>query len=690
VTTSSWDGVRRWQTSDRTVVPQVRVIPFVIRKGIIMRKATSQLSLNPSRSCVAAALAACCAFLDGSTALSQPLATSTNTVLAPVVVTANRTAQPVDRVGQSITVIDSDEIERRQTTAVADVLRTVPGVSIVRNGGIGGVTTVFIRGAESDQTVALIDGVKLSDPSAPGGGFNFGNLLIGNIERIEVLRGPSSVLWGSQAIGGVINLITRAPTEDISANLQGEYGYRNTGKLVGNVAGQAGPLSASIGAGWFHTDGISAFSEDRGGLEKDGFRNVGANANFNLALSESVSVDARGWYSNSRIDNDGFAPPTFAFGDVNEDSRVREIVGYTGLNASLLNDRFRNRLGYAYTDTRRRNFALGGAPTQTFAGKGRNERLEYQGVFEIAEGWQATAGLERETSRFSSRSFGGPVTIGRARIDSAYAQMVATPMTGLTLTGGLRHDDHNRFGGATTFGASGVFAPGRSGTTVRASFAEGFKAPSLFQLQSNFGNQSLQPERSRGWDAGISQKLIAGKLEASATFFRRDSSDLIAFISCPVQSGICTNRPFGTYDNVARARAEGIELGLTLQPLEALQVQANYTYTDATNRSVGNANFGRKLIRRPQHSITALIDYRWPFGLATGATLTHVGASFDTASNSRKVKGYVLADLRASFPVNEKIDVFGRVENLFNERYETVFLYGSAGRAGYVGVRLRY
>ncbi|WP_017671498.1 TonB-dependent receptor [Blastomonas sp. AAP53] len=625
------------------------------------------------------------------TATAQDDAVSASSREPVIVVTANRSAQPVERVGQSITVIDSEDIQRRQTQTVADVLRTVPGVSIARNGGIGTGTSVFIRGAESDQTVALVDGVKLNDPSSPGGGFNFGNLLIGNIERIEVLRGPSSVLWGSQAIGGVVNMITRPPNEDLSVNLRGEYGYRDTAQLVANVAGKAGPLSASVGAGYFRTDGISAFSEALGGVEKDGYENYGANGNFNLALSDAISLDARGWYSEGRVNIDGFPPPSFAFGDVNEESRTRELVGYAGLIAALFDGRFRNRLGYAYTDTRRRSIALDGPATETFAGHGRNERIEYQGIFDISDGWQLTGGLERETSRFSSSSYGAVATIGRAQIDSAYAQIVASPVAGLTLTGGVRHDDHNRFGGATTFGASGVYAIAQTGTTLRASYAEGFKAPSLFQLQSEYGNQLLQPERSKGWDAGITQSLVEGRLQASATYFRRTSDDLIIFISCPLpRIGICAGRPSGTYDNVSKARAEGVEIGLVMQPVDALRLQANYTYTNATNRSPGNANFGRQLVRRPQHSVTALIDYRWNFGLETGVTLTHVGANFDNASNSRKVEGYVLADLRASFPLTDRIDLYGRVENVFDERYETVFRYGSPGRAGYAGVRLRY
>ena len=605
-----------------------------------------------------------------------------------IVVTANRSPQPLSRVGQSITIVDSAEISRRQTATVVDILRTLPGVAIARNGGIGTATSVFIRGADSDQTVTLIDGLTLNDPSSPGGGFNFGNLLVGNIDRIEVLRGSQSVLWGSQAIGGVINMITRPPTESLAVNARGEYGYRDTAQLVGNISGKAGPVSTSVGAGYFRTDGISAFSEQRGGIEPDGYENFGANANVNLAITDAISIDARGWYSDGTVGIDGFAPPSFALGDTPETASTREIVAYTGVNAAFFEGRFRNRLGYAYTDTRRRNDDRG---SETFAGNGRNERLEYQGVFDIADGWQATAGLERETSRFSSSSFGGAATIGRAQIDSVYGQLVATPVTGLTLTGGVRQDDHNRFGGATTFGASGVYTVAATGTTLRANYAEGFKAPSLFQLQSNFGNQTLRPERSTGWDAGVTQTALGGTVEASATYFKRGTTDLINFISCvrPL-TGICVNRPSGTYDNVAKARADGVELGLALRPVEALRLQANYTYTNATNQSPGNANFGKLLVRRPQHSVSTLIDYGWGFGIATGATLTHVGASFDNAGNTRKVPGYVLVDLRAAYPITPNIEVYGRIENLLDERYETLFRYGQPGRAGYAGLRLRY
>lgn len=605
-----------------------------------------------------------------------------------IVVTANRTAQPLSRVGQSISVIDANDLATRQTETIADVLRTVPGVTISRYGGIGSLTSVFIRGAESDQTVALIDGIKLNDPSAPGGGFDFGNLLVGNIARIEVLRGAQSVLWGSQAIGGVVNVITVPPSDTPHANARAEYGYRNTAQFVGNISGKAGPLSASAGAGYLRTDGISAFSEARGGRERDGYRNYGANANLNLALSDAVSLDLRGWYSHGHVGVDGYVPPDYRFGDTRETAITREVVGYAGLNAALFDGRFHNRLGYAITDTRRRNYNV---PVETFAGDGRNERIEYQGVVDLADGWQATFGAERETTHYTTASPYGPTTSGRVSIDSGYGQLVATPFAGLTATGGVRYDHHSRFGGNTSLSASGVYTPNASATTIRASYSEGFKAPSLFQLQSEYGNQLLRPERSRGWDAGITQRLVGDTLEASATYFRRDSRDLINYVYCsPPLTGICTNRKDGTYDNVARTRAQGIELTLRLQPVKAFTVQANYTYLKAEDRSPDSPNLGRQLARRPQHSASVLVDYRWMFGLETGATLTHVGASFDDAGNSQRLPGYVLADLRAAMQIGHHVELTARLENLLNERYETAYQFGSPGRAGYVGARLNY
>jgi vitamin B12 transporter len=604
-----------------------------------------------------------------------------------IVVTANRTARPIDTVGQAITVLDTATIEQRQSVTVADLLRQTPGVSVARNGGIGGVTSVFIRGAESDQTVALIDGVKINDPSSPGGGFNFGELLIGNIARIEVLRGAESVLWGSQAIGGVVNMITRQPTEALTVNARGEGGWHGTGQGVANVAGRVGPVSASLGGGYFTTEGTSAAAV---GTERDGYRNYGANGSVNIALADAVSVDLRGFYSNGRADYDGFAPPTFAFGDTQEYSETEQWVGYGGLNVALFDGKFRNRFAYARTQVNRATFDAAQTPAETFRARGRNERLEYQGNVDLNDAVRATFGAEREVSRLFTDGFGA-VSNARARIWGVYGQLSVMPVTGLTVSGGVRHDDHDRFGGATTASASGAYTPNGGNTVLRASYSEGYKVPSLYQLFGDYGNRTLRPERSHGWDAGVTQRALDGAVEASATWFHRTSTDLISFVSCAAGAGgICTNRPFGTYDNIARARAQGLELALALRPVEALTVSGAYTYLDAQNRSPGSASFGRALARRPSQSVTMNADYRWPIGLTTGATVTAVGDSLDASAPRGRLDGYVLTDARVSFPLGEHVELYGRVENLFGERYQTAAGYGTPGRAAYGGVRLRY
>jgi len=209
--------------------------------------------------------------------------------------------------------------------------------------------------------------------------------------------------------------------------------------------------------------------------------------------------------------------------------------------------------------------------------------------------------------------------------------------------------------------------------------------PSLYQLFSDYGNSSLNPETSTSYDAGVTQLLVGGKLELSATVFRRTGENLINFINCPVSTGICTDRPFGVYDNIDRTKAQGVEMSLLARPVEALTWSLNYSLIDAKDRDTG-----LKLNRRPEHSVNASIDYDWSFGLKTGATVTHIGSHYEDIANTNKTAGYVLVDVRAALPVTENIELYGRVDNLFDEKYESVFTYGTFGRSAFAGVRLRY
>lgn len=615
----------------------------------------------------------------GAVAESIDLSRDKTTNSETIVVTANRTERAISQVGQSVTVIEEEEIVNRQPSDVLDVLRTIPGITFNRNGGIGTNAGVSIRGADSDQTVVLIDGVKLNDPASPGGGFNFGPLLMGNIARVEVVRGSQSVLYGSQAIGGVINLITREPTEELAVYASAEYGERDTAELVGNVSGRFGPVAASVGANYLRTDGISAFSEARGGTEKDGFESFGVNGKLEIVLGENVSIDLRGFYADSEVGIDGFPPPAFALADVAEISYRNDFVGYAGLNADFLDGRFRNRLGFAYTNIDRQNFNFD-TNSETFNANGENRRYEYQGVFDAADFAELVFGAEREESRYRSDPIEADVSI-----NSVFGQLNLTPARGLSVTGGVRYDDHERFGDNTTFAASGAYSPNRGDTVLRASYGEGFKAPSLFQLYSNFGNTALLPEESQSWDVGLTHSFLDRRAQVGVIYFERDAENLIGFVSCfgnPIP--ICANRPSGTYGNTALASARGWEAGLALRPIDGFDVAFNYSQVDAIDETTGN-----RLARRAEESFNLVADYRMKNGIGIGATVLVVGDSFDNASNTRQLDGYVVTDIRASFGLTENLEVFGRIENLFDAEYETVFRYGQPGRAASGGVRYR-
>lgn len=614
-----------------------------------------------------------------------------------VIVTATRLATPVDQVTASITVLDKAEIDRAQDIGVSDLLLRTPGVTLSRNGGFGTATSLRIRGAETDQTVVVIDGVKLNDPSSAGGGYNFANLLVGDVSRIEILRGPQSTLWGSQAIGGVVNIVTALPQQPLEASFDIEAGSRQTVSARAALGGKSGPLSWRIGGQSFTTDGISAIAPAFGGRETDGYTNRTISGRVELALTGDVSVDLRSYYSKGRNDFDATSADSPANGT------NREFVGYAGLNIALLDGRFRSRFGYGYTDTDRDNYDPRNQRPQTFDSAGRNERLEYQGSFLLTKGVTALFGAENEKSRFRSvspaASLSTPIPAparGSAEITSFYGQLSAQPFAGLTLTGGLRNDDHSRFGGKTLFSGGGVWVL-PTGTVIRASFGEGFKAPTLYQLFSEYGNTALSPERAHGWEAGAEQRLLDGRLSFGVTYFDRTTTDQIIFNSCTAtsrlplcfQPGSATRRS-GYYQNVSRAEAHGVEVQAAAQPFAGLTIDGNYTWTVSEDRSPGTANFGNWLPRRPRNTANGSISYVWGFGLTTGAAIRWAGHSFDNASNAQRLDAYTLVDLRSEYAITPTFSLFARVENLFDEQYMTAYRYGTLGRSVYAGFRGRF
>jgi vitamin B12 transporter len=614
-----------------------------------------------------------------------------------IIVTATRLAMPIDQVPASVTVLDKAAIDRTQDIGVTELLLRTPGISISRNGGYGTSTSLRIRGAESEQTVVVIDGVKLNDPSSTGGGYNFANLLVGDASRIEVLRGPQSIVWGSQAIGGVVNVVTPLPEKALEGSFDIEAGSRESVSARAAVGGKTGPLAWRLGGQTFSTDGISAIAPAFNGHEPDGNTNRNVSGRAVLDIGSGISADIRGYYASARVDIDATT------GDSPEFSFTKEFVGYAGLNVDLLDGRFRNRLGYTYTDTDRDNFNPSRTRAQTFDAAGSNRRLEYQGSFALAEDWTLLAGVENEQSRFRSVSPPAALAIpvpapvrGEAEITSFYGQLTAAPITGLTLSAGLRHDYHDRLGGKTLFGAGAIWRL-PTGTVLRASYGDGFKAPTLYQLFSEYGNAALNPEESSGWEAGAEQRLLDGKLRFGATYFERKTKDQIIFNSCPANStnpqcfvpnGPATRRS-GFYSNVSRAEAHGVEAEAS-STLGGFSIDGNASWIISEDRSPGATTFGNWLPRRPRYTANGSVSYDWSFGLTTGAAIRWSGKTYDNAANTTRLAAYTLVDVRAEYAVSTSLKLFARVENVFDENYMTAFRYNTLGRSVFAGVRGRF
>ncbi len=601
-----------------------------------------------------------------------------------IIVTATGIAQDIEETGAAISVITEAEILDQQSIVLAEILQELPGVNVTQSGGLGAQTSVRIRGAESDQTLVLINGIRVNDPSTPDGGFDFGNLTAGNIERVEVLRGANGVTWGSQAVGGVVNVITKRPTDDPTLFVQGEYGARDTVRLVSNASGKLGPVGLSLGGGYVRTDGISAFSR---GTEADGYRQYSASGQIMVDVSDTIRFEASGYYADSRIDNDNVFPPFSA--DTSQYSLTQEFYGNASVHAEAFDGRFQNRFAFSLADINRDIIS----PFFTSLPRGRSERFEYRGDFTVVEQLRFVFGTEMEDSRYEN--VGVSDSTG---IDSLFFQTVFKPADGLTLTGGVRHDEHDDFGGNTSLAGNVAYRPSDDGPLFRASYAEGFRAPSLIDLDDRpfgFGTPDLLPETAKSYEIGVDQSFIENAVAISLTLFQRDTHNQIAFAACPVAPdpapAVCVsgNRPFGTTLNIERNRTRGVEAILSIIPAERFRIDANYTWLDTENRSSG-ANFGNELARRPASSLYLNANYQTSFGLRFAVDMQMVGDSFDDLANSRRIDGYTLAGVRATMPVTEKIELFGRIDNLFDVTYETASDFGTPGRSASIGARARF
>jgi vitamin B12 transporter len=592
----------------------------------------------------------------------------------PIVVTATRVAVPANTVGCSMTVVDSAQLRERQCVSIVDALRGVPGMDVNQSGGRGGIASGYIRGSQSEQILVLVDGVELNDPVKPGRGVDLSEIPIENVDRIEVLRGPQSTLYGADAIGGVVNIITKKGKGPVGGDVKVEGGSFNTWNESMEVRGGNERGHFAVGVSREDSDGISSASEKNGNTEKDGYDRTELSGRFGWTPAEEYGADAVVRWSRFNSDYDGFKDGRPADSD-DRAEQERLLVSGNG-RLELFEGLWRQRVGGSLVDHQRDDFSSMGSSSFD----SQLAKVDWQNDLYLGEHNILTAGLEYEEEQaesiYEAAGYIDRFDPHTARNKAAYVQDYVTAGP-LSAVAGMRVDDHNAFGSESTWRVAPVYEVEGTGTRIKASYGTGFKAPSLFQLYSVYGSPELNPETSQGWDAGVEQDLRDGTFTVGATYFHNEFEDMINY-----------DYELSKYNNIGAAEAQGVETFVTARPVKALTVRGSYTYTDTENKETG-----KRLDRRPRHKASLDTTYAFTATVRGTASLMVVGESTDmdfATSETVMLDSYLLATLAAEYDVRKNVTLFGRVENLFDEEYEQVFGYGTPGRAGYGGVKMSF
>ena len=584
------------------------------------------------------------------------LAQETESALPEIVVTATRIDAVADQT-PGARIVTQAQIEQRGAVFAADILPDVPGLSVYR-AGFGGVASVRMRGASQDKSLILVDGVPVNDPSQPAGGFDFAGFDLVDIERIEVLSGPQSSLWGSDAIGGVIAFTSR---ELDGVRVEAETGSFDTrrGRLQVGTASEGYALGAFVSR--YESDGISAAA---GGAEADGFDSTVWGLNGRYAVSDRVEIDGRFRHADRFAEIDGFGPvDTLDTTDTTDRSgfvrvRINDVLGLDHRVTAAASDIVR------VTDSR--------FPS-TYEGEHRLWRWQADSRGAGAVAW--AFGVEREeTEAFLN---GYSASLG---VDSGFGTLRWDASERLTVNLGLRHDAMDDFGAETTGRVSAAYALD-GGFTLSGAYGTGFKTPSVAQAVCDFcfvlpgtGVAPLVPERAKGGEVALGWRSADGRFDGRATLYRLEVEDQIdGFFD------------FGSFEfyyvNIDRTRADGVELeGRAILP-GGFDLSAAYAWTDAVDEGSGTA-----ILRVPEHAGSATLGWT---GERLSAALT-VRAEGDMPDSGGTRDGFVTANLNAAYDLNDNVALTLRAENLSDATYQQLLGYGEAGRSGYVGIRLRY
>lgn len=608
--------------------------------------------------------------------------------LTDVVISATKTNTSTLELANSISTIDSAEISNRNTFHLFNLLKNEYGLSFTSQGGPGTLSNIYLRGGSPSFTHVLIDGVEMNLTSDPNGVYDFASLSTENIERIEILRGPQSILYGSDALAGVINIITRKGNGSPRFSLSADGGSYKTYKASALLSGSLDEFNYSISLGRVQSDGFSAANEKYGNTERDGFSRNSISSSFGYRILENLNTNivlrllkSDADYDQSGINGDD---PTYKFNQ--EEFFIRSETKLYLFN-NLWEQKFgvsflRNVRKYKYDETENNPFS------STSLYDGRKLKLDWQNDLNLFDNNLLSLGVDFEideaVSEFNSfSSFGDFISLfpkNDSRTFGLYLQDQIKIGNRFFASAGVRVDNHDKFGSSFTYRLAPAYIFWQTGTKLKATAGTAFKTPSLFYLfDPAFGNPDLKPEKNFGWDAGIEQFFWSDGISVGLTYFHNNYQDLFGF-----------DENFKTI-NINKAETSGIEVYTNIKPLVNFDMKLNYTYTDAKDMSEGITDDNRILIRRPEHKAGGFISYNFSEKTNANLELIYVGKrddlDFSTFPSTRiKLDPYVLINIAAHYRVFDFLRLNIRVENLLDSDYEEVYGYGTAGISIYGGL----
>lgn len=609
-----------------------------------------------------------------------------------VVTSATKTPVPVSHVTSAVEVITAEEMKRQNYKTVVEALRMAQGITVLQAGGPGTEATVRIRGGSTSQTLVLIDGAIVN--SATLGLFSFANLTTDNIERIEILRGAQSMLWGSDAMGGVINITTKKGTGPTKGGMFAEYGSFNSIREGGEVSGKKGLFDYSLSMSRWDFAGFSTADYRLGATERDSYRNWTASSQLGVDLPKEGRLEFAFRWINTSIGLDNIsAPPQDVFASK---SKAQQFI-FSGSYQQKITNWWDQKLTLARSQedslflpgSLQRNLVTGtasvpsGSPNQTNV---LSNRLEWQHNFQVAEPLLLTAGYQfREQQGVNTTGLSERVISSHA----GFAQAQLNLWDRVFGTAGIRQDNYNVFGEATTYRVTGGYFHKETDTKLRTSYATGFRAPSINDLFfPNFGNPNLKAEKSQSFDLGVDQWLFHKKLQLSAGYFWNRYRDLITTTFDPV---VCA--PFSTFSfcpiNVGSASTKGYEASFTytevlnLPMLKSLDVHGQYT-----NTLTRDLTTGARLPRVPVDQWSMTFGYKPVEPVRLALTGRMMGSRFNTTGDRQNTPGFVVWNVAGTYDVTDRIQGYFRAENLFNQHYQEVLNAGMPVRSIYFGIRL--